>query len=80
VLLARSLPVQVIELIEEIEEDGVWLEGVRDGDNSLPLRAKLWCAVWMNFRANYLEELEEAHRYRIAEQESVSPDHGATRR
>ena len=66
ILLARNLPPQLIQMIEEIEADGVFMEGVCDGDVSVTLRAKLWCAVWTNFRANYEEELTEGRKRRLA--------------
>ena len=35
ILLARNLPPQLIQMIEEIEADGVFMEGVCDGDVSV---------------------------------------------
>jgi len=79
ILLARNLPPQLIQMIEEIEADGVFMEGVCDGDMSVTLRAKLWHAVWTNFRANYEEELTEGRKRRLAMAAAKSAQAGPRR-
>jgi hypothetical protein len=74
-LLSRSLPQQTIDLIEEIERDGIWMDGIRDGDKTVPLRAKLWHAVWANFKANYQGELEAGAAYREEQEANADKDH-----
>jgi hypothetical protein len=62
--ISRSLPQQTIDLIEEIEHDGIWMEGIRDGDKTLSLKAKLWHAIFLNFKANFQAELDAGAIYR----------------
>jgi hypothetical protein len=61
---SRSLPEATIKLIEEIEKSGMFMEGIRDGDRTESLRAKLWNSVWVNFQASFAEELREGEQYR----------------
>lgn len=62
--LTRNLQAETIEMIEEIEKGGCYMEGIRDGDRTMSLRSKLWHAVWVNFRANFSVELAEGEAYR----------------
>jgi hypothetical protein len=66
-LISRYLLADTIALIEAIEQDGVCMEGIRDGDRSVTLRGKLWHAVWLFFRAAHEDELAEGARYRLAQ-------------
>lgn len=66
ILFARNYPASVIARFEELEERAVWLEGIMDGDRTLPLRAKVMVAMCANFEANYAEELLEADKRRVA--------------
>jgi len=63
---ARNLTARTVALIEEIELDGVWMEGIRDQNTQATLRDKLWHAVWVTFRENYQQELKDAMEYRKA--------------
>ena len=70
-----GLPQSTIDLINEVEKDGMFMEGIRDGDKTLSLRAKLWHAVWFFFLDSHREELREAARYReqyIAQQKAMA--------
>jgi len=62
--LTIALPQETIDLINEVERDGVFMEDIRDGDRSWTLRAKLWHAVWVSFRTEYQEDLKAAAFYR----------------
>jgi len=55
-----ALPQEVIDLIEEVERDGVFMEDIRDGDRSWTLRSKLWHAVWLSFQVENQEQLRAA--------------------
>jgi len=65
-MFARNLDEPTIELIEEIEKNGIWIEAVRNGDKSVSQLVKLWNYVWARFVLDYGEELEEGRRYREA--------------
>lgn len=62
----RMLMPETVELFEEIEEDGIWLEGNRDGDRSVSLRAKLYHAIAVFFLEAHAEELAEGRKFRLA--------------
>jgi hypothetical protein len=62
----RMLLPETIDLFEEIEEDGVWLEGIRDGDRRVSLRAKLYHAIAVFFLEAHAEELAEGRKFRLA--------------
>jgi hypothetical protein len=62
--LTIALPQEVIELINQIERDGQFLESVRDNDRSWTLRAKLWHQVWWDFLNSHTQELKAAAMYR----------------
>jgi hypothetical protein len=62
--LTIALPVEVVELINQIERDGQFLESVRDNDRSWTLRAKLWHQVWWDFLDTHEEELKAAAVWR----------------
>jgi hypothetical protein len=64
VLFAINLPPEVRDAIEELLEEMIWMEGIRDGDKSVSLRAKAFMALVANFRANFAVELAEAVHYR----------------
>ena len=66
-MFARNLDEPTIELIEQIEKDGIWIEAVRNGDKSVSQLVKLWNYVWAKFVLDYQEELEEGRRYREAQ-------------
>ena len=63
VFWGRYYPAEVIDRFEELEARGCYMEGIRDGDTSVSLRAKFMMAMIANFEANFQEELEEADRY-----------------
>jgi hypothetical protein len=65
-MLGRQLDEPTIELIEFIERDGIWIEAVRNGDNSLPQLAKLWNYVWTSWLVDHQEEMAEGQKYREA--------------
>ena len=73
-LFARNYPPEVIEAFEELEADGVYMEGIRDGDASLTLRAKFMFAMVCFFREAHEAELEEAREYRSAMQSKNSKE------
>ena len=50
VLFSRNLPAATANLMEEIELDGQFMEGIRDGDSSVSLRGKFWHYVCVHFR------------------------------
>ena len=52
--------------MEEIELDGQYMEGIRDGDSSVSLRGKFWHYVCVNFRESHKAELAEGRKYREA--------------
>lgn len=62
--LTIGLPNETIDLIDQVEKDGMFLEAVRDGDKTVSLRAKLWHFVWNEFLQNHQEELAQAAEYR----------------
>jgi hypothetical protein len=62
-LFARQLPLTIISRYEQLEARGVWMKGVRDGDTTLTLKAKLFLAMIANFEATHKEELDEADDY-----------------
>jgi hypothetical protein len=59
-----ALPQEVVDLIEEIERTGIFLESVRDNDRSWSLRAKLWHQIVWYFYDAHKEELRSAEKYR----------------
>jgi hypothetical protein len=59
-----NLPQEVIDLIDEVEHSGQFLESVRDNDRTWTLRAKLWHQVWWYFLDSHKEELKAAEQYR----------------
>jgi hypothetical protein len=59
-----ALPQEVIDLIEQVEHDGQFLETVRDNDRTWTLRAKLWHQVWWYFLDEHQEDLKAAAFYR----------------
>lgn len=63
ILFARNYPATVVARFEDLEERAIWMEGIRDGDTALSLRAKFMVALVANFEANFAEELREADRY-----------------
>lgn len=66
ILFSRNLLPETVALIEEVEEDGQFMEGIRDGDTSVSLRNKLHHAVWTFFAAAHAEEIAEGRKYRLA--------------
>lgn len=66
VALNIGLPQVTIDLINEVERDGMFLDAIRDGDKTLSLRAKLWHAVFWFFKDSHREELEQASERREA--------------
>jgi hypothetical protein len=66
VLLSRNVLPQTLELIEETERDGIYMEGIRDGDFGVTLRAKLWHAIFVSFNENHRPDLDEGRKYRLA--------------
>jgi hypothetical protein len=70
VLFARNFPPSVIARYEALEERGECMEGIRDGDRTLPLRTKFFIALIANFEANFDEELREADQWRAAHEAS----------
>jgi hypothetical protein len=68
----RYYPRQVIERFEQLEARGCFLEGIRDGDRTITLRAKFMVALIINFEANFEEELKEADAYIAAMQAKKS--------
>jgi hypothetical protein len=65
-MLGRNLDEPTIELIEQIEQDGIWIEAVRNGDNSVSQLVKLWNYVWSMFVLDHQEEIAEGQKYREA--------------
>jgi hypothetical protein len=63
ILFARNYPATVVARFEDLEERAIWMEGIRDGDTALSLRAKFMVALVANFEANFAEELKEADKY-----------------
>jgi hypothetical protein len=59
----RYDPAEVIDRFERLEARGCYLEGIRDGDRTLTLRAKFMLALIVNFEAHFEEELAEADRF-----------------
>jgi len=59
-----DMPQEVIELIAEVEKDGIYLNFVRDNDRTWTLRAKLWHAVFYHFKQEYAADFIEAKQYR----------------
>ena len=68
IFFGRNLTPRVVELVERIETLSCYMEGIRDGNKSVPLRDKVWLAVWLNFEANFQPELKEAARVMKAEE------------
>jgi hypothetical protein len=66
VLFSRNLPAATADLMEEIELDGQFMEGMRDGDTSVSLRGKFWYYVMVNFRESHKAELTEGRKFRLA--------------
>ena len=67
-LFQRNYSPETISLIEEIEEVGIYMEGVQDGDVSVSLRDKLTYRVWALFAETYAEELEEARKIKATKE------------
>lgn len=61
-----NVPEPIFQLWEEFSEDAIWIEGIRDSDDSVSLRAKLFHALIVNFRENHQQELIEAKQYNQA--------------
>jgi hypothetical protein len=74
----RNLMPATIALIEEIEMDGIYMKGIADGDPRVTLRAKLWHAIVVNFKQNYLEELNEGAQLRV-KKESANTLRGSSK-
>jgi hypothetical protein len=59
-LLAINLPEEHVTQFEQLMEVGVWMEGIRDGDNTQTMRAKVFHAMLVSFEEYYAPELCEA--------------------
>jgi hypothetical protein len=70
VLFARNWSPIVIDKWQELEDRGVWMEGVRDGDKRLTLQEKFAYALLCFFESANKELLDEADRYRAAHENS----------
>ena len=75
VAFVRMLPPSLIAKYEELEEDGIWLEGIRDHDPSMTSKQKFFAALLANFRATHLEELQEAKDFRLAHEAAPEAVH-----
>lgn len=62
--LVRQLPVRTLARFEKLEERGIWLEGIRDGDKTLTMKQKLFHAIVVKFEEVMATELEEADEYK----------------
>ena len=73
--LTRKLLRQTVELIEEVEQDAVYLKSIRGGDTSVNLCNRVWHSVFALFAETHAAELAEArHKYRLAvEAKDVRP-------
>lgn len=67
------LPQETIDLIRSVQRGGIFMEGIRDGDRTLPLVAKLTHAVYINFQANFTKELEEGEEFRASYERANAP-------
>jgi hypothetical protein len=66
VLFARNLAAATADQMESLEEDGQFMEGIRDGDTSVTLRSKFWYYVCVDFQERHKRELAEGREYREA--------------
>lgn len=64
-----SLPISTLRALEELIEDGIWMEGIRDTDRTQGMRQKFIGAMIIATREYYALELEEARRYKVAREE-----------
>lgn len=62
-LLAINLPEEYVCEFEELMEVGVWMEGIRDGDNTQTMRAKVFQTMLFSFREYMAQELIDARKY-----------------
>lgn len=73
-LLAINLPEDIVADFEEIMEVGVYMDGIRDGDNTQTMRAKVFNCMLIAMREYYAAELSEAlQRMRAEAGKDVSP-------
>jgi hypothetical protein len=66
VAFMRNLPTATAELMEELELDGQYMEGMRDSDTSVTLRGKFWHYVCVDFRERHKADLAEGKKFRLA--------------
>ena len=66
-LLAIDLPEELVREFEEDMEIGMFMEGIRDGDNTQSMRAKVFHGMLIAFREYYALELAEALKLMEAE-------------
>jgi len=59
-LLAINLPEAYVREFEEDMEVGIFMEGIRDGDNTQTMRHKVFHAMLIAFREYYVQELAAA--------------------
>ena len=62
-LLAINLPEEYVDEFEELMEVAIWMEGIRDGDNTQSMRAKAFQSMLFSFREYMAVELSEALAY-----------------
>lgn len=67
-LLAINLPEEYVDEFEDLMEVAIWMEGIRDGDNTQTMRAKAFQAMLFSFREFMAEELIEARKYMKAKE------------
>lgn len=61
----RKLLPETVAMIKDVEKDAVYLEGLRSAEVNIPLRAKLWHAVFCFFREHYAHDIAEARLNRM---------------
>jgi hypothetical protein len=62
-LLAINLPEEYVQEFERLMEVGVHMIGIRDGDNTQTMRAKVFHSMLVSFREYMAPELAEALKY-----------------
>jgi hypothetical protein len=67
-LLAINLPEELVLQFEELMEDGIWMVGIRDGDDTQTMRAKVFGTMLISFQEYMAPELAEGMKHRKAKE------------
>jgi hypothetical protein len=61
-----ALPISTLRALEQLIQEGIWMEGIRDGDRTQSMRQKLFGAMIVATQEYYALELADAREYKAA--------------